>query len=175
MTQECASIVVVNWNTRGTVLRCVEAVRRHTRVPYELILIDNGSQDGSPQALQKLEDASTKVLLLPRNLGFPLGRQPWDCSDLGRCGMPSELRHGGYPGVAREPLKLDETDRCWDGGSLHQPSQGPAAPEALVGPVPPSLPPDPGGGLSFIFLRPHLPGGTGYGRPPRRTVRPGHL
>ncbi len=73
MTRNCASIVVVNWNTRESVLRCVEAVRRHTRVPYELILVDNGSEDGSPQALQVLENASTKVILLARNLGFPGG------------------------------------------------------------------------------------------------------
>lgn len=73
MTQEGTSIIVVNWNTRETVLRCVEGVRGHTRVPYELILIDNGSEDGSPDALKALEDAFTRVLLLPRNLGFSAG------------------------------------------------------------------------------------------------------
>ena len=37
------SIVVVNWNTRETTLRCLASVRARTRAPFELIVIDNGS------------------------------------------------------------------------------------------------------------------------------------
>lgn len=67
------SIVVVNWNTRDLVARCVEAVRRHTQEPYEIILVDNGSEDGSRELIAALEGPGTRAVLLPANLGFAAG------------------------------------------------------------------------------------------------------
>ena len=72
-TSSPTSIVVVNWNTRDVTLRCVDAVRAHTHEPYELVLVDNGSEDGSAEALAAQEDERTRVLLLPENLGFAGG------------------------------------------------------------------------------------------------------
>lgn len=68
-----ASIIIVNWNTRAITRRCVEAVRRCTPEPHELILVDNGSRDGSPEELRSLEGPDTRALLLPENLGFAGG------------------------------------------------------------------------------------------------------
>jgi GT2 family glycosyltransferase len=45
------SIVIVNWNTRrllGECLGSLEAVLAHTPVRVEIIVVDNGSTDGSP-------------------------------------------------------------------------------------------------------------------------------
>ncbi len=67
------SIIVVNWNTRELLARCVADVRRHTEPPFELVIVDNGSVDGSVDVARSLEDASTKTVFLPENRGFAGG------------------------------------------------------------------------------------------------------
>ena len=49
------SIVVVNWNTCDLTMKCVELVKQYTTIPYEIILVDNGSVDGSPIGGQRGE------------------------------------------------------------------------------------------------------------------------
>jgi GT2 family glycosyltransferase/tetratricopeptide (TPR) repeat protein len=48
------SIVVASWNTRDVTLACVERARQHTPVPAEVIVVDNGSTDGSAEAVEVL-------------------------------------------------------------------------------------------------------------------------
>jgi GT2 family glycosyltransferase len=67
------SVVVVNWNTPDLTRTCVDHLRRHTRMPYELILVDNGSSDDSPAVLKELADERTRLVLLPANTGFAAG------------------------------------------------------------------------------------------------------
>jgi GT2 family glycosyltransferase len=67
------SIVVVNWNTRELIKECVAAIRENTSVPYELVLVDNGSNDGSVETIKELRDDKTRIVLLPENLGFAGG------------------------------------------------------------------------------------------------------
>ena len=50
---------------------CVESIRRYTRVPYELILIDNGSKDGTLELFRSVPGA--KVVENGANLGFAGG------------------------------------------------------------------------------------------------------
>ena len=45
------SIVVVSYNTREMTLECLRSVQTQTSIPYELIVIDNASPDGSAQAI----------------------------------------------------------------------------------------------------------------------------
>jgi GT2 family glycosyltransferase len=61
--------LIVNWNTRERVLRCLEALSVATEgISSETIVIDNGSVDGSSDALRDRSD----IILLEneRNLGF---------------------------------------------------------------------------------------------------------
>jgi GT2 family glycosyltransferase len=63
------SILIVNWNTRDRVLRCLESLEAATEgIPSEVIVVDNGSVDGSGEALARSND----IILLnnERNLGF---------------------------------------------------------------------------------------------------------
>jgi GT2 family glycosyltransferase len=48
------SVVVPSWNTRDTTLACIARVRRHTPAPAEVVVIDNGSHDGSADAVAAL-------------------------------------------------------------------------------------------------------------------------
>lgn len=45
------SIVVISYNTRALTLDCLASVYAQTRTPFELIVVDNGSSDGSAQAI----------------------------------------------------------------------------------------------------------------------------
>jgi GT2 family glycosyltransferase len=45
-------------------------------VPYELVLVDNGSHDGTPDYFRELRRTATpnvKLVLNPKNLGFAQG------------------------------------------------------------------------------------------------------
>lgn len=46
------SIIVVTWNSRLHLPRCLESIRRQTYRDYDLTVIDNASQDGSPEFIQ---------------------------------------------------------------------------------------------------------------------------
>lgn len=41
-------IVVVSYNMQPQFARCLQSIRRWTEMPYRLVVVDNGSSDGSP-------------------------------------------------------------------------------------------------------------------------------
>lgn len=45
------SIIVVSYNTREMTLECLRSLEAQTSVPYELIVVDNASADGSAEAI----------------------------------------------------------------------------------------------------------------------------
>jgi len=70
------SIIIVSYNTRQITLNCIESVIANTQgVDYEIIVVDNGSNDGSPEALTKLTqiNSAVKVIHKDENLGFGKG------------------------------------------------------------------------------------------------------
>jgi hypothetical protein len=52
MTAPRVSAVVVSFNTREHLLRCVASLEAHAALPVEVIVVDNGSHDGSVAALR---------------------------------------------------------------------------------------------------------------------------
>jgi GT2 family glycosyltransferase/tetratricopeptide (TPR) repeat protein len=74
---ELASIIVLCCNQVEYTRLCLESVRRHTRPPYELLLIDNGSTDGTAAYLEELRQAPEpwRVVVIhnEQNVGFPAG------------------------------------------------------------------------------------------------------
>jgi glycosyltransferase involved in cell wall biosynthesis len=68
------SIIVPCWNQREFTRMCIQGLFRHTRPPWELIVIDNGSTDGTGEYLAGVQDASAVLVISirnPQNLGFP--------------------------------------------------------------------------------------------------------
>jgi GT2 family glycosyltransferase len=68
-----ASVVVVTYDGLPFTRLCLETVLAHGgEVEFELIVVDNGSGDGTPEYLTRLsrEDARVRVLLNGRNAGF---------------------------------------------------------------------------------------------------------
>lgn len=70
------SIVIVNYNTRDLVETCLMALKALPDLadaPYEIIVIDNGSSDGSRDFLSSYEDEVCTVTLSTENRGFAAG------------------------------------------------------------------------------------------------------
>jgi len=67
------SIIILSHNQLDYTRRCIESVLRYTDEPCELILIDNGSTDGTLAYLEQLRSttANIQVISNPDNRGFP--------------------------------------------------------------------------------------------------------
>ncbi|WP_141500349.1 glycosyltransferase family 2 protein [Paenibacillus luteus] len=66
------SIIIPTYNQLGYLRGCIESIQRYTNEPYEIIIIDNGSTDGTPAYL-KSYSGMIRYKILPRNLGFSGG------------------------------------------------------------------------------------------------------
>jgi hypothetical protein len=66
------SILVISYNTREMTLDCLRSVVAETRTPFELIVLDNASADGSVAAVAT-EFPDIRVIASPDNLGFAEG------------------------------------------------------------------------------------------------------
>lgn len=66
------AIVIVNYNTRDEVVACVRSVVATTKVSLEIVVVDNGSVDGSVTALREC-GAPVTVVEAGANLGFAAG------------------------------------------------------------------------------------------------------
>ncbi|MBX3021252.1 MAG: glycosyltransferase family 2 protein [Bdellovibrionales bacterium] len=65
------SIVTVNYNSRDLLRNCLRSIEEHVRVPYEVIVVDNSSSDGSTVDLPC--EGKVKILFQNTNLGFSKG------------------------------------------------------------------------------------------------------
>ncbi len=63
------SIIIVSFNTKKLLLDCLSSLKKYTKeVRYEVIVVDNGSEDGSTEAVEKLK--GVKLIKNKDNLGF---------------------------------------------------------------------------------------------------------
>jgi GT2 family glycosyltransferase/tetratricopeptide (TPR) repeat protein len=80
---ELVSIIILCCNELAYTRLCLESVLRHTRSPYELMLVDNGSSDGTAEYLERVQqtenlprETKPKRVVIVRNetnCGFPAG------------------------------------------------------------------------------------------------------
>lgn len=66
------SVVVLNWNGAEVTPACLRSLAKQTVKPSEIIVIDNGSTDGSADIIEK-EFTNVKLIREPKNLGFAGG------------------------------------------------------------------------------------------------------
>lgn len=66
-----ADIIIVNYNSKECLTRCLESIEKYTVYPYQLIIIDNNSNDGSQSYLKNITTA--KVIFNNRNRGCAAG------------------------------------------------------------------------------------------------------
>jgi GT2 family glycosyltransferase len=65
--------ILVNWNLKDDSLACVDSLLAAGATPGQVIVVDNGSSDGSAQALRERFGAAVHVIESGRNLGFAGG------------------------------------------------------------------------------------------------------
>jgi GT2 family glycosyltransferase len=73
-----ASVVIPNWNGAHHLPVCLDALRSQTYPRIEVILVDNGSTDGS-QTLLKEQYSEVRLLALGSNLGLTGGNNAGFC------------------------------------------------------------------------------------------------
>lgn len=69
------TIVIVNWNTRDFLKKCLFSIYKYTKKKFQIIVIDNASKDGSFNMVERdfqdeIELGSLIVLKNSKNLGF---------------------------------------------------------------------------------------------------------
>ena len=67
------SVLIVTWNGLHLLEPCFAALRRQTYQPHEVIVVDNGSEDGSVDFLKSCDWPLLKRVFLKRNCGFSGG------------------------------------------------------------------------------------------------------
>ncbi len=72
MSPPAVTIIVLNWNGRDLLLRCLRSLARLDDVGTTVLVVDNGSHDGSLDAV-KADYPQVQRLALPENIGFARG------------------------------------------------------------------------------------------------------
>jgi N-acetylglucosaminyl-diphospho-decaprenol L-rhamnosyltransferase len=67
------SIVVIAYRARDFVLGCLKSLAENVRISHETIVVDDGSGDGTPEAIEE-QFPEARVLAKPRNEGLVAGR-----------------------------------------------------------------------------------------------------
>lgn len=62
------SVVVVSWNRRENLRRCLQSVEKSTYPNMEIIVVDNHSSDGAPEMVRS-EFRDVQLMVTQRNLG----------------------------------------------------------------------------------------------------------
>ena len=131
-------VVILTWNQRETTLACLESLSGITYPSFRVIVVDNGSTDGTAQAIRK-HFPDTEIVVNEQNLGYPGG-----CN----VGLRYALDHGANhifainndvivdPAILDELMNemapdvgiltpkvyyADESDRVWSVGSRRHP------------------------------------------------------
>jgi GT2 family glycosyltransferase len=66
------SIIVVNWNNASDTIACIASLHDVQYSAFDIIVVDNGSQDGSADKIQAAAEDIT-LIRNERNLGFAVG------------------------------------------------------------------------------------------------------
>ncbi|CAB1073856.1 hypothetical protein D1AOALGA4SA_1975 [Olavius algarvensis Delta 1 endosymbiont] len=77
-TSKLASIVILTHNQIEYTKKCLESIYSHTIEPFELVIVDNGSSDGTPDYLEtevagRKSGVEVKIIRNRDNLGFAAG------------------------------------------------------------------------------------------------------
>ncbi len=68
-----ASIVMLSWNAPEYTEMALASIREHTHVPYEVIIVDNGSNPETVARVAALEAPDVRLVFNRQNLGFAVG------------------------------------------------------------------------------------------------------
>lgn len=67
------SVIVLNWNGREHLAGCLDSLKAQTIDAFEILVVDNGSTDGSDEYLEAHYAGFITLIRSPKNLGFAAG------------------------------------------------------------------------------------------------------
>ena len=73
MKKPIASVIVLNWNGRAYLEKCLDSLRDQTYSNFEIIVVDNGSIDGSVDMVTQRHEDIVALIKNDTNLGFAEG------------------------------------------------------------------------------------------------------
>ncbi len=110
------SIIIPTYNGLPLLISCIESIRKYTDVPYEIIVIDNGSSDGTDAYCIR---EGIIFVSLPANEGFPKA-----------CNLGMKIAQGDYLLLLNNDVTVT---RSWLSNMLAAAES--ASDVGLVGPV----------------------------------------
>lgn len=97
MIPSMVSAIVLNWNGKGVIFECLDSLLAQTYGLYEVIVVDNGSEDGSLALIKDRYRSRIKVIENPVNLGFAEG-----------CNVGIRASSGEFIALANSDTRLDK-------------------------------------------------------------------
>jgi len=67
------SVIILNWNGREHLAGCLDSLKTQTLEAFEVLVVDNGSTDGSAEYLEAEYGQFIRLIRSPDNLGFAAG------------------------------------------------------------------------------------------------------
>lgn len=72
MKQPTVSVVIPNWFGKDVIEQCLKSLESQTHKPTEIIIVENGHTDNSPELIKK-NFPNVKIIQLEKNVGFAGG------------------------------------------------------------------------------------------------------
>jgi glycosyltransferase involved in cell wall biosynthesis len=90
------SIIMPTWNRAALIMETIASIRDQTYNNWELIIVDDGSEDGTGAILEKLQDP--KITFIPA----------------GRIGIGGKIKNIGLQKASGELIAFIDSDDLWD-------------------------------------------------------------
>lgn len=99
---EKVSVIIPTYNREKTILRAIHSVLNQTYTNLEVLVIDDGSTDGTAALVNSIEDERLKYVVLEQN------------------GGPSNARNVGVQMAEGEWIAFQDSDDCWHENKLEK-------------------------------------------------------
>ena len=98
--KEKVSVIIPTYNREKTILRALQSVLEQTYTNIEVLVIDDGSTDGTADIINGVDDDRVKYIVLEKN------------------GGPSNARNVGVQIAEGEWIAFQDSDDCWHADKL---------------------------------------------------------
>ena len=72
MEKPSVTVIVLNWNGKDLTIECLESLKQVNYSNFNILVVDNGSTDGSVELLKE-KFSEVSILVLEKNLGYAGG------------------------------------------------------------------------------------------------------
>ena len=65
------SVILPAYNSSQTILDAIESINQQTFTDWELLVIDDASEDNTVEIIKQLKSEKVRIITLPKNMGYP--------------------------------------------------------------------------------------------------------